>query len=113
VAILVALLMFVLCGFAALVIDMGYMYHVRSDLQNAVDAGATAGVRELDQTAGGLEQARIRVREFTNLHFANQTPVNIPDEDIIFGLWTLPTGPFTPYSSNPDPALLPLTTPSR
>ena len=109
VAILVALLIFILCGFATLVIDMGYMYHVRSDLQNAVDAGATAGVRELDQTPAGIQNARVRVREFTNLHYANQTPVNIPDADIIFGHWALPTGPFTPYGPDPAPALLPLT----
>ncbi len=38
-----AIVLLVLLGFAALGIDVGYMYSVRSDLQRSVDAGALAG----------------------------------------------------------------------
>ncbi|MGB7970760.1 MAG: pilus assembly protein TadG-related protein, partial [Candidatus Deferrimicrobiaceae bacterium] len=38
-----AIVLLVLLGFAALGIDVGYMYSVRNDLQRSVDAGALAG----------------------------------------------------------------------
>ncbi|MGA6992600.1 MAG: pilus assembly protein TadG-related protein, partial [Candidatus Deferrimicrobiaceae bacterium] len=38
-----ALVLLVLIGFAALGIDVGYMYSVRNDLQRSVDSGALAG----------------------------------------------------------------------
>ncbi len=40
-------LLVVLIGFAALVIDLGMLFVVRGELQNAADAGALAGVVEL------------------------------------------------------------------
>src|SRR5512134_2055409 len=43
VLVLVALAIFVLIGFAALGIDVGYMYSVRHELQRSADAGALAG----------------------------------------------------------------------
>ncbi|MRS12810.1 MAG: hypothetical protein EG823_07035 [Actinobacteria bacterium] len=47
VAVTVALLLFVLLLLSALVVDMGYWYNVRRQLQSAADAGALAGCREL------------------------------------------------------------------
>jgi len=44
VLVLVALAIFVLLGFAALGIDVGFMYSVRHELQRSADAGALAGV---------------------------------------------------------------------
>jgi Flp pilus assembly protein TadG len=46
-AILVALVILVLLGFAALAIDIGHLFAVRNELQNAADAGALAGARFL------------------------------------------------------------------
>jgi Flp pilus assembly protein TadG len=43
VLVLFALLLFVLCGLAALGIDVGYLYSVRHELQRSADAGALAG----------------------------------------------------------------------
>ena len=45
--ILVALLMFVFLGIAALAIDLSHLYVVSNELQNAADAGALAGARFL------------------------------------------------------------------
>lgn len=47
IAVIVALLAVVLFGFAALVVDIGHAQQVRSQAQNAADAAALAGVREL------------------------------------------------------------------
>ena len=47
VLVLVGVLMFVLIGFAALAIDLGHLYVVRNELQNAADSGALAGAHNL------------------------------------------------------------------
>ncbi len=44
---LVAILLFVFIGIAALAIDFSHLYVVRNELQNAADAGALAGARFL------------------------------------------------------------------
>ncbi|MCE5264195.1 MAG: pilus assembly protein TadG-related protein, partial [Deltaproteobacteria bacterium] len=46
-AILVAFLMIVFLGIAALALDIGYLYVVRTELQNAADASALAGAGRL------------------------------------------------------------------
>jgi Flp pilus assembly protein TadG len=45
--VLLGLTIVVLLGFAALAVDIGYLYAARNELQNAADAGALAGAREL------------------------------------------------------------------
>ena len=47
----------VLIGFLALVIDLGRTYVVRTELQNAADAAALAGAKELNQTLAGVTSA--------------------------------------------------------
>lgn len=47
VLVLVAMLTFVLTGVAALAIDLGHLYMVRNELQNAADAAALAGAANL------------------------------------------------------------------
>ena len=47
VALIVTVFLAVMFGFAALVIDLGVLFVVRGELQNAADAGALAGVVEL------------------------------------------------------------------
>jgi Flp pilus assembly protein TadG len=42
-----------LCGFAALAVDIGMVMIARTQCQNAADAGAVAGARSLDGSAGG------------------------------------------------------------
>lgn len=45
--ILVTLLMVVLLGFASLVVDLGTLYVTKAKLQNAADAAALAGAKDL------------------------------------------------------------------
>lgn len=49
--VMVALLIGVLGGFAALVVDVGYMYAQKSELQSAADAAALAGAITLGKTS--------------------------------------------------------------
>src|SRR6266545_2174479 len=58
VAVLMALALTVLLGFAALVVDVGLSWAVRAEAQTAADAAALAGAGRLaDATAGGLPGA--------------------------------------------------------
>ena len=50
--VLVAILMVVFLGFAALAVDISHLYVVRNELQNAADAGALAGARVLYNNEG-------------------------------------------------------------
>jgi len=60
----VALMLVVLLGFAALAIDGGLVYAERRHMQNAADAGALAGARELC-ISGSATLAEERARAYT------------------------------------------------
>lgn len=107
VIVLVAVMLVMLIGFASLVIDIGKLYKVRGELQNASDSAAHAGATELDRTAAGIARAREAAREYARLHFADQAPVEIDDADIIFGHWNSQTRVFVPLGSDPiNPAIV-------
>jgi len=55
--VLVSLLMVVLISIGALALDLGRMFVVRSEIQNAVDTAALAAAAELDATAGAITRA--------------------------------------------------------
>ena len=55
VAVIVALSMTVLLGIAAFVVDLGYLQWQKRHLQNAADAAALAGARELLENEGDVE----------------------------------------------------------
>ena len=63
----VAVTLVILVGFAGLAIDVGYLYLVRGELQNAADSGALAGAQVLFKNkgatvnAGAIDEARIYV----------------------------------------------------
>ena len=57
VAIMFAISLLVLFGFMALVFDLGRTYVVRTELQNAADAAALAGAKDLDQKLAGVTKA--------------------------------------------------------
>lgn len=52
VAIIVAIAMIALCGIAAVVVDISYVYNVRRQLQNATDQSALAGAANVYQSTG-------------------------------------------------------------
>lgn len=102
VLVLVAVMIVALIGFAALVIDIGKMYKVRGELQNAADSAALAGAASLDRTAGGISLARENAKAYARLHHANGTLVELDDVDILFGAWDEATGTFTSMGTDPD-----------
>lgn len=86
VAVMLGLTLAVLLGFAALAIDLGRTYVVRTELQNAADAAALAGAKELDQTAAGVGRAVDKAQAIALQHEFNfGTPVTIAREDMQVG----------------------------
>jgi Flp pilus assembly protein TadG len=59
VAIIVALSLSVILGFAALTIDIGYLYFSRAQLQTTADAAALAGVEEIPDNDGEIAESDI------------------------------------------------------
>lgn len=90
----------VLCGFAALVIDLGYVGVVESQLQTSADAASLAGARMLDGTVEGLAAARQTAVLLASENPANgesvvldPNPSNNADGDVVLGIWA--DGSFT------------------
>ena len=76
VAVIVMALLVVLIGFAALVIDLGMLFVVRGELQNAADSGALAGLVELSFSGqdGGEAVAVAYATQPGNFHLTNPAP---------------------------------------
>lgn len=100
VAIIFALLLPVLLGFAALVIDLGHGWQVRNQQQNAVDSAALAGVRDLDGTSAKFPYAVASAQQYAAYNSANQQPVNVPSANVILGNWNFDARAFTPYDAS-------------
>lgn len=108
--ILVAILMFVFIGIAALAIDLSSLYVVGNELQNAADAGALAGARFLyndDGTAVSPGANLIAFAAATDnraLSAAGPIPVEVQYTsgnagDVQRGHWSFATREFTPNDS--------------
>ena len=63
VAVMVGLMLFILVGMLAVVVDLGHLYVAKSGLQNGADAAALAGAKELNGTAAGVTAARDKAIE--------------------------------------------------
>src|SRR5687767_12232606 len=86
VAVMVALSLGVLLGLAGIVIDVGRLFVLRSELQNAADACALAAAFELDGNANALtraENAGILAGTRNAANFQS-TPVAVTAADISF-----------------------------
>ena len=90
VAVMVGVSMVLFIGLLAMVIDLGHLYVAKTGLQNAADAAALAGVKELDGTSDGVTSARNKAIAAARLNtfFANsgQEPVVLSSPDIQFGV---------------------------
>ena len=62
VIVLMVLMMVVLLGFAALVVDVGYAYYAHRSLQSSADAAALAGAQELPNAT----QAETIARQYSS-----------------------------------------------
>lgn len=101
VAILVGLSLFVLVMMLGLVMDLGQLYITRTELQNAADAGALAGAREMNGTAAGITSAEARAistAAANSVRFgANAGAVTIGRANVEYG--TTPDGPWNNYAT--------------
>ncbi|MBE0598426.1 MAG: hypothetical protein IH614_14255 [Desulfuromonadales bacterium] len=96
VLVLVAILMVVIIGVAALAIDIGHLVAVGNELQNAADAAALAGASVLFNADGSIntdanqvayDTAVAHMSGIENIHVSNWST---NDGDIQRGHWTLP-----------------------
>ncbi|MDT8380432.1 MAG: TadE/TadG family type IV pilus assembly protein [Desulfotignum sp.] len=99
-AILIAIILPVLIGFAALAIDVGYMYTTKNELQNIADAAALAGAGELGKIyLNEVEQENHSTHTLTEIQEGqiqaavtfvadlNEDGFSIEDSDISIGVW--------------------------
>ena len=80
--------------FAALVIDVGMMNVVKTELHSAADASALAAVNDL----GDNQQIYATAKEYAAYHDIHGTPIELNDEQIQIGNWDEET-----YSFVEDP----------
>lgn len=110
VAVTVAIVIVVLLGFAALALDISNAMIARNELQNAADAGALAGARQLGVIYQGLPQGT----PYTGYVLSDPSPVitavtgvglqnqarqvllTINTADIVIGVWDSTTRTLTP-----------------
>ena len=113
VAIIMALCLVMFIGFTALAIDIGHLYVVKNELQNAADAGALAGARVLYTDSGQSvnPDANEHAYYVTIEHVSENTAVDVnwtagmnseSDCDVQRGHWSFTSRTFTANDST-DP----------
>lgn len=115
VAIIVALSLAMLLGFAALAIDVGYMYTTRNELQNVADAAALAGAGKLGSIYSAMDIVELQNYQLTNdektaimqaakdmaaLNKAASENITINDADITISKWNFNDSPDQNLSEN-------------
>lgn len=101
VAIIVGLSIVMFVGFAALAIDIGHLYGVRNELQNAADAGALAGARFLYTEDGTAVNAGANqlAYEAATANMSEKNAVEVNEGDVQRGHWSFSTRTFIPNNS--------------
>lgn len=86
VAVVFGLTVLLAVGFVGLALDLGRTYIARTELQNAADAAALAGAKELNQTATGVANGIARARAIAAQNtYDFGTPVAVPEGSIWVG----------------------------
>jgi hypothetical protein len=100
---MVALLILVFTGFAAVAIDIGHLFVVRNELQNAADAGCLAGARFLYGNEGMAvnENSNQIAYQAAIANKSDKAPVDVHwgagnMGDVERGHWSFATRAFTP-----------------
>lgn len=94
VLVILAIALFVLMGFAALGIDVGFLYVTRHELQRCADAGALAGASKFAEPSSGwspnpldpvMVEAEARARDYASRDTVLTTPLdNAAEVDVTF-----------------------------
>ena len=103
VAVLAAILLFVMFGFFTLAFSLGQMMDTQTELQSASDSAALAAARSLNGEASGLVAARAAAGHYTGLHRGYNEALRIDEAlDVSFGRWHLEADSCTHGSSGTD-----------
>ena len=104
VAVLATISLLVLFGFAALAIDVGYLFVVRNELQNAADTAALAGAGHLYKNSPPMPNWTLAQSKATNAislnKAANATLIN---GQIQYGYWNITGSPVGLQSTSITP----------
>jgi Flp pilus assembly protein TadG len=97
--ILVAITLVVLIGFAALAIDLAFLYVIKGELQNAADSGALAGAEVLyinngTQVNPNADQTAINL---ITANYSEKSPAVV--KSVERGHWSFASNTFTPNNS--------------
>lgn len=93
IAIMFGVLLAVLLAAGGLVIDLGHLYVLKSELQNAADSAALAGAKEIDMTTAGITRAAAKALLFAqqnNYDFSHA--LVLTNSDVSFS--STPDGPW-------------------
>jgi len=74
----------VFLGIAGLAFDLGRLYNVKTELQNAMDAAAMAGAAELNGATSGVDAAVSSAVGATNNYNFNNQPVTVTAGEVTF-----------------------------
>jgi Flp pilus assembly protein TadG len=115
VAVMIAITLPVLLGFAALSIDIGQALVARNELQDVADAGALAGARRLGTIYQGLSPAQqvsytmtdpvpvySDVQNVASQNYGAGRSITVNVGDISIGQWNATNKTLTVTSTNPD-----------
>lgn len=100
-AILMAILVVVLFGSAALAFDLSYVRLARFHLQNANDASAHAAIVQLRKT-GSMTTATQAAQSVGRSNSVGFKPLTVAGDDITYGRWNYKASSFTPGSVSPN-----------
>ncbi len=113
-AVIVAICLIMLIGFAALAVDVGYLYATRNELQNVADASALAGAGFLGAQYAGLTYSEQQAYTFARTDIVSTVnavshknraagvDITINDADITIGIWDADARTVTPTLTAPD-----------
>lgn len=86
VIVMLALVLVVLLGVAALALDLGRLYVLKSEMQNAADAAALAGAAELDGQDDALERATLAAKNLLKYDSHFSTVKELLGDQVTIGL---------------------------
>jgi Flp pilus assembly protein TadG len=113
-AILVAVSMLALLGFAAIAVDTGYLMVAKNELQNVADASALAATRQLGAIYEPMTHAEQLnytcdpgtifpiAQNVAQKNKAGGKSITVKDSDVVIGQWNSETHTFTPTLDQPD-----------
>jgi len=107
VAIIVAILLVMLLGIAAMAIDIGYLAVTRNQLQNVADASALAAARQMGNMYDKnlvLDIAAIKevAKAVALENVAAQKNIIVNNDDIVIGIWNSEAKDVDPNIKHPD-----------